>query len=111
MKIKIAEAPKQVIDFLVAKCEGAVSDDIDDFCLSVQGEFAYSTDWAQGSPIIDREEIAVWPDRDTGNWFASANEGCGVDFSGPTLLIAAMRCYVASKLGDEVDVPEELCTP
>ncbi len=28
--------------------------------------------------------------------------------SGPTPLIAAMRCYVASKLGDDVDVPEEL---
>lgn len=28
--------------------------------------------------------------------------------SGPTLLIAAMRCYVASKLGDTVEVPEEL---
>lgn len=23
--------------------------------------------------------------------------------------IAAMRCFVASRLGDEVDVPEELC--
>jgi hypothetical protein len=29
-------------------------------------------------------------------------------FVGPTPLIAAMRCYVASKLGDEVEVPEEL---
>jgi hypothetical protein len=28
--------------------------------------------------------------------------------TGPTPLIAGMRCYVASKLGDEVDVPEEL---
>jgi hypothetical protein len=27
---------------------------------------------------------------------------------GPTPLIAAMRCYVASKLGDEVELPEEL---
>ena len=27
---------------------------------------------------------------------------------GPTPLIAAMRCFVASKLGDEVDVPDEL---
>ena len=27
---------------------------------------------------------------------------------GPTPLIAAMRCYVASKLGDEVEVPDEL---
>ena len=31
-----------------------------------------------------------------------------IKYSGPTPLIAAMRCYVASKLGDEVDVPEEL---
>lgn len=29
-------------------------------------------------------------------------------WSGPTPLIAAMRCYVASKLGDTVDIPEEL---
>ena len=28
--------------------------------------------------------------------------------NGPTPLIAAMRCYVASKLGDEVEVPVEL---
>ena len=27
---------------------------------------------------------------------------------GPTPLIAAMRCYCSFKLGDEVDVPEEL---
>jgi len=28
------------------------------------------------------------------------------DFYGPTPLIAAMRCYVASKMGDEVKLPE-----
>jgi hypothetical protein len=27
---------------------------------------------------------------------------------GDTPLIAAMRCYVASKLGEEIDIPEEL---
>ena len=27
---------------------------------------------------------------------------------GPTPLIAAMRCYVASKLGDDIEIPEEL---
>jgi hypothetical protein len=27
---------------------------------------------------------------------------------GHTPLIAAMRCYVASKLGDEVEIPDEL---
>ena len=109
MKIKTSELIDPALRWAVAKCEGAVSDDIDDFCLSVQGEFAYSTNWAQGGPIIEREEIAVWPDQDTGDWFASANEGRGVDFSGPTPLIAAMRCYVTSKLGEEVEVPEELC--
>lgn len=30
------------------------------------------------------------------------------DFMSPTALMAAMRCYVASKLGDEVEVPKEL---
>ena len=32
------------------------------------------------------------------------------DLIGPTPLIAAMRCFVASHLGDEVNVPEELLT-
>ena len=27
---------------------------------------------------------------------------------GPTPLVAAMRCYVASRLGDEVEISEEL---
>lgn len=29
-------------------------------------------------------------------------------YSGPTPLIAAMRCYVASNLGEEVEIPEEV---
>ena len=29
------------------------------------------------------------------------------EYFGPTPLIAAMRCYVASVLGDEVEVPDE----
>jgi hypothetical protein len=38
-------------------------------------------------------------------WIAT---GYLVEECAPTPLIAAMRCYVASKLGDEVDVPDEL---
>jgi hypothetical protein len=73
----------------------------------------YSTDWSQGGPIIEREGIATkkwlgaWqaeveflPDDDTHYRYGKSY--------GPTPLIAAMRCYVASKLGDEVEVPEEL---
>ena len=67
-----------------------------------------SKNWAQGGPIIEREKIKVDPRK--GNWEATIwNEPQIRNPSyGPTHLIAAMRCYVASKLGDEVDVPEEL---
>ncbi len=71
-------------------------------------EWAYSTDWAHGGPIIAGHCMSLKFDEadDFGEPWRSA---ClGHDASGPTLLIAAMRSYVASKLGDEVDVPAEL---
>jgi hypothetical protein len=72
----------------------------------------YSTNWEQGGPIIEREGITIthygndWEDA----WSARKGDGHwkGKETYGPTPLIAAMRCYVASKLGDEIDVPEEL---
>lgn len=68
-----------------------------------------SADWAQGGPIIDLEDITVGP-WDTSPAFAQPKgwPESGPRQVGPTKLIAAMRCFVASKLGDEVDVPEEL---
>jgi hypothetical protein len=62
-----------------------------------------SIDWAQGGPIIEREGIATGKSWEHWKAFTDASKG-----EGPTPLIAAMRCYVASKLGDDVDVPEEL---
>jgi hypothetical protein len=41
-------------------------------------------------------------------WFAYSSLSINMDFHGDTPLIAAMRCYVASKLGSLVDVPKEL---
>lgn len=70
--------------------------------------FTPSTRWAHGGPIIEHEGIALWQDEETLGWFASADEGRGNDYLGPTPLIAAMRCYVASKLGDEIHIPAEL---
>jgi hypothetical protein len=67
------------------------------------------SDWATGGPIIEREEIFLAKSV-LGGWSASIYTGprnCVV-YGGPTPLIAAMRCYVASKLGDEVEIPEEL---
>ena len=66
---------------------------------------AYSTDWAQGGPIIELEGIILRCGLH--GWDAELEEFDAISH-GPTALIAAMRCYVASKLGDEVDVPEEL---
>ena len=64
-----------------------------------------STDWAHGGPIIERERIDVLYEHDL-RWIAVPQKG--IESYGPTPLIAAMRCYVASKLGDTVDIPEEL---
>ena len=36
------------------------------------------------------------------------SDECLFKATGPTMLVAAMRCYVASKLGDEITIPEEL---
>lgn len=70
-----------------------------------------STDWARGGPIIERDCIAVYTNSSGQTWGASVKRPARGYFYqyGPTPLVAAMRCYVASKLGDEVDVPEELC--
>jgi hypothetical protein len=75
---------------------------MDDWGLTL---YSPSTDWAQGGPIIERERIDVLYEHDL-RWIAVPQKG--IESYGPTPLIAAMRCFVASKLGDEVEVPEEL---
>lgn len=79
------------------------------------GEYLYRwhQSWAQGGPVIEREKIAVAYEPsmvydDSCRWKALAAMSDNEHQYGPTPLIAAMRCYVASKLGDEVDVPKEL---
>jgi len=71
--------------------------------------YSPSTDWAQGGPRIEREAIQLMPDEYMGTWSAyMTNEGEPYSGTGPTPLIAAMRCFVASKLGDDIEIPEEL---
>lgn len=78
-------------------------------------EIGYSTDWYIAGPIIEREKIATRAhDHAVQEWSASPSFGnvesqVSAFSTGPTLLVAAMRCFVASKLGHTVDVPEELC--
>ena len=68
-------------------------------------DYSPPTNWAQGGPIIERERIDVLYEHDL-RWIAVPQKG--IESYGPTPLIAAMRCYVASKLGDEVEIPEAL---
>jgi len=104
--IKTKELKGAALDWAVAKCEGYSEWDGEYFVKDTDGYSGmyfiadYSTDWAQGGPIIEREGIALLP-----TWTA---ERPGFSADGPTPLIAAMRCYVASKLGDEITLPEEL---
>lgn len=137
MKVKTSEATGPVLDWLVAKCKfpshtlrfvKGANDNQEEYtkprflwvkgrytpCLLSEAEHLYepetgsyycpSTSWGIGGPILEQEDIQL--------------TGCGAfrhaklhntrPSFGPTPLIAAMRCYVASVLGDEVEVPEEL---
>ena len=131
MKIKTSELNDQALDWAVATCQNVECDrqnrpiwfDDED----QRADYAPSTNWSQGGPIIEREHIDIRHTFTKGGYrtaqsvdavHATINLPNGnVVFKaeraiweyGPTPLIAAMRCYVASKLGDEVDVPEELC--
>lgn len=77
-------------------------------------DYTPSTDWAQGGPIIEREKISLEflagaGDAGADVWVAARTEGLAIfEMEGWTPLRAAMRCYVASKLGDEVEIPNEL---
>ena len=128
MKIKTSELTGAALDWVVAKCEdlhtgypGYWSNSVLEAAdRGTENPFAYSTNWAQGGPIIERECISLTQFKedevdpiDVGAWCAAYDrEDFGDDdlsCTAPTPLIAAMRCLVSSKLGDEVDVPEELC--
>jgi hypothetical protein len=124
--IQVSTAQGTALDWLVAKCEGFgpgqymrnidirfnVAGKVS--CLLVPIDRAYThwsptTNWAQGGPIIERE-IAKLERFSDALWEATAFTSNAQHFTqdGPTPLIAAMRCYVASKLGDTAEVPEEL---
>lgn len=108
MKTKTAELQGAALDWAVWKIEhsGAKTDDELVAALSV---WSPSTDWAQAGPIIERERIACWSTcRDMqAIWFAEYPDTACLS-RGPTPLIAAMRCFVDCKLGDEIEIPDEL---
>lgn len=118
MQIKVSELSGIALDWAVAKVEGKdiiqILRDNGNTALTIEcydgfnGFFDYSpsTDWSQGGPIIERD--AIWLGYLDG--IPAAHKHIDVKYlnTGPTPLIAAMRCYVASELGGVVDVPDEL---
>jgi hypothetical protein len=106
--MKTSELTGKALNWAVGKAEG-----LDDWLAPVN----YCGKWEHGGPIIERECICIHQRMGETAWWADyANpqvkpDGTGHRFlfkQAPTPLIAAMRCYVASKLGDEVNVPKEL---
>jgi hypothetical protein len=102
--MKTSELTGAALDWAVAICEHNVG-------WEPEGEDRdyYSTDWAQGGPIIEREKVSLF--EGVNDWTAKPS----IDhplwdkrWTGPTPLIAAMRCYVVSKLGDEIEIPDVL---
>ena len=110
--MKTSELSGAALDWAVTKCEGNTNG----WCGMVISRpmsyiFRPSTNWAQGGLIIERELIDICTST-RGGWIATLitdwEDGTFVQGEGDTCLIAAMRCYVASKLGDTIDIPNEL---
>jgi hypothetical protein len=117
MKIKVSNATNIQLDWMVAKADQPVYSDkalIRALTAGTDGigneweAFSPTTNWAQGGPIIEREfidlayQFAFW------RAWSATEDPRATSVSGPTPLIAAMRCYVTSKLGEEVEVPDDL---
>jgi hypothetical protein len=132
--VEVATLEGFLLDWAVAKCDGK-SNDCEIYAGNVLygsvtsglTHYSPSTSWLWGGPIIEREGLYLRAVRREGHpldglWLAapsSDNTGTIVQWvkrkewkghysTGPTVLIAAMRCYVASALGDEIELPEGL---
>ena len=115
--MKTSELQGAALDWAVSKCEVYTYEiDRDECWLNHRGrpntnltDYCPSNNWELGGPIIERTGIQI--KKHPSDWIALPEDA---EFSeeayqqGPTPLIAAMRCYVASKLGDEIELPEEL---
>lgn len=118
--MKTSELTGAALDWAVAKCED-LEHYFEDGLVCLKGQpfdthwlyWTPSTDWLQGGAIIEREKIGLK------FWGCAWDATCAyenddddvvrqAEGTGETPLIAAMRCYVASKLGDEIELPEEL---
>jgi hypothetical protein len=77
-----------------------------------EDRFQYTTSWRLTGPLIERESICLQKDVHGQQWHACIQGiACGHDQywrRGRTAIEAALRCYVGSKFGNEVELPDAL---
>ena len=122
VEIKTADLVGAALDWAVAQVEGIEYLHAGIKCRTrltarifhhyTKPNFMPSTDWSQGGPLIETEELTVEPS--AWDWkgacvlWRAQEEGANVYFEHTNLLVAAMRAVVHAKLGDTVSVPKEL---
>ena len=114
MKIKTKDLTGAALDWAVAKCEGAhpqISYPDKRLFGAIGDTFDYSTDWAQGGPLLNQHKISRTIDH-SGLWIAYAGYNLNDEQRhmqcDRSELVAGLRCLVALNLGEVVDVPEEM---
>ena len=121
--IHVSQASMHQIDYLVAKCEGWSWQTrstswygTDPWWEKIEGdeisrhawwELAYSSNPSIGQPILERERISTYPHPDDVNWIAN-KENLSYYMDAPTMLIAGLRTFIASKIGETAEVPDDL---
>ncbi len=103
--MKTIELDRTQLDWAVAQALRLDTVISDGGLVFVGGEvFMPHAYWEQGGPIIEQEQIDLqcFPRKSGGVVWRTFHA------EGPTPLIAAMRCFVASRLGDDVTVPDGL---
>lgn len=118
--MKVSELTGPILDWAVAIAEGLTP-------YLVHGQVAYtdpghgarvyfrpSTDWSQGGPIIEREKLELRPGLFHSKFWTcwgqtrQGHRNSQQGKTGPTPLVAAMRCFVALRLGEEIELLVEV---
>jgi hypothetical protein len=99
--MRVDQLTGPALDWAVQQCEGQLTDI--DFAWLWE-DYSPSTNWVQAGVLIEREGLTITHQQN--RWAAQTDDDLFA--FGPTPLIAAMRCYVESVLGAEIDVPVEV---